>query len=100
MNNSFEFTKKICANIDIEMNELVHKTIRTIANEKGVSISYLLREILKKYKNKENKSLKIGSDYKITLRLKVKNDTPFEEFSIYAENISNEDLLSIVADFK
>lgn len=101
--------RKICCNCDFEEKDLtrnivrvsispkVNSMIRIFSERTGLPISSILREVLENYKNKSEVVSKIDTeDYSKKLAVKLKNDYSVEEYQKYADEISNQDIISIL----
>lgn len=71
--------------------------IRFISKKQNLTVSYILRNVLNEYKNKEYTSEKDKSDdYSRTVHVAEKDGFTVDEYQVYADKISNEDLYIIL----
>ena len=83
--------------IKIEMSRQLDVLLRQLSDTLELPISHILREILRTYKDKSVVTNKTDTeDYSKLLYVRCKDNVTIEDYSDYANKISNYDIASIL----
>lgn len=83
--------------VKIKVSRELIDFIRFISKEQNLTMSHILRNALNEYKNKAYTSEKDkNDDYSRTVHVAEKDGFTVDEYQIYSDRISNEDLYTIL----